>query len=273
MPLDPYPILSPLARTLPGALGREVPLVLAFASHVYEIVDGETHAQSGRQALLEAIDRDLDAIAVGNAPALPVCEALTRLVHARSLPLALFRDLVDAAREDLNTPRYASFPELMSHVRGAATPIGRLALHLCGTATARHLALSDGLCCALWLAGMLRDVPRDFARGRLYLPLEDLERYRVTEDEIAARRPTGRWRALMTFEIERARKMLQAGAPLGRILRGRAGFNTRLLVLGAERILKKLHDTPGDVFARRPEIVGRDWPYLVARAVFPSYRP
>lgn len=271
MPPDPYPILSPLARTLPRWLGREVALVLSFASQVRKIVDDEMH--SARLTKLQAIDRDLDAIAAGDAPALPACEPLARLIDTRSLPLTPFRQLLGAAREDLSPARFAGFPDLMSHVRSAATPIGRLVLHLCDTATARHLALSDGLCCALWLTAMLRDVPRDFAHGRLYLPLDDLERYRVTEDEIAARRLSGRWRALMMFEIERARKMLQAGAPLGRILPGRVGFNTRLLVLGAERILKKLHEAQGDVFTKRAEIVGRDWPYLVARALLPSYRP
>jgi squalene synthase HpnC len=273
MPVDDYGSLSRLTRPLPRPLGRELALVVSFAGHVRQLVDGRTRAATDRLAELDQLEHDLDAIAAAGDAQTECGRALASVIRARSLPLAPLRDLLCAAREDLATSRYASFGELMVHVRRAANPIGRVALILCDAATPRHLALSDGLCCGLWLTGMLRDVPRDFARGRLYLPLDDLERYRVTEDEIAAGQSTGRWRALMMFQIERTRKMLQAGASLGRNLPGRVGFDARLLILAGERILKKLHATQGDVFTGRPEITKSDWPYLVARALVPSYRP
>lgn len=273
MPVDHYPSLSRLTRTLPRSLGRELALVLSFADRIRDIVDGGMLTLTERLAELDRIQHDLDAIAAATNPALPLCRTIASVVTARSLPLEPFRDLLSAAREDLTTARYGSFAELMVHVRRAANPIGHLALHLCDAATPRNLALAGGLSCGVWLTGMLRDVPREFAQGRLYLPLDDLARHRVAEDGIAAHQSTGGWRALMMFEIERARKMLQAGAPLGRILSGRVGFHTRLLVLGAERILKKLHEGRGDVFARRPEIAKGDWPYLFGRALVPSYRP
>jgi squalene synthase HpnC len=273
MPVDHYPSLSRLTRTLPRPLGRELALVLSFADRIRDIVDGGTLTPTERLAELDRIQHDLDAIAAATHPALPLCRAIASVVTARSLPLEPFRDLLSAAREDLTTARYGSFGELMVHVRRAANPVGRLALHLCDAATPRHVALSDGIACGLWLVGMLRDVPRDFARGRLYLPMDDMERYHVAETQIANRQATGGWRPLMMVEIERTRKMLQAGAPLGRILPGRAGFDLRLLVVGGERILKKLYEAQGDVFTRRPQIEKQDWLYLIGRALFPSYRP
>jgi squalene synthase HpnC len=273
MPVDDHPTLSLLICTLPRPLGRELALVLSFAGHLRDIVDAGTRASHDRLAELERIRNDLDAIAGEVDPTLPPCRALAPVVRARCLPVEPLQDLLSAAREDLTSPRYDGFGDLMVHVRRAANPIGRLALHLCDAAAPRSLALSDGLSCGVWLTGMLRNIPRDLARGRLYLPLDDLTRHRVTEDQIAARQATGGWRALMMFEIERARRMLQAGAPLGRVLEGRVGFDTRLLVLAAERILKKLHEAPDDVFTRRPELTKGDWPYLVGRALVPSHRP
>jgi squalene synthase HpnC len=270
MSLDDHATLSRLAHSLPRPLARDIAPVLAFTGHVREIVQ---HARGDPLAQLNRLRLDLDAIAAGTCPAPPPCAALASVIERRSLPLEPLRDLLVAACDDLTTARYGSFGELMVHARRAANPIGRLVLHLCNAASPRHLALSDGLCCGLWLTCMLRDVPGDFEQGRLYLPLEDLARYRVVETQIAARQASGGWRALMMFEIERARKMLQAGAPLGRILQGRVGFDARLLVVGGERVQQKLHEMQGDVFTRRPEIDKRDWPYLLGRALIPSYRP
>ena len=72
---------------------------------------------------------------------------------------------------------------------------------------------------------------------------------------------------MMRAQIERARKMLQAGAPLGKVLKGRMGLELRLIILGGERILKKLHDSGGDVFRRRPVLNWRDWIYMSWRAL------
>jgi squalene synthase HpnC len=267
------PSLSFLTRALPRPIGREVALVLSFAGAVREVADRGMLTQADRLAQLDDIRKDLDAIAAGASPDRPSLQSLGSVISVRALPLGPFRDLLSAAADDIAAPRYGTFGELMIHVRRAANPIGRLVMHLCDSGSPRNLALSDGLASSLWLTGMLRDIPRDYAGGRLYLPLEDMERYHVSESQIANHQAAGGWRALMMSEIERVRKMLQASAPLGRILAGRVGFEARLLVMGAERILKKLHDAQGNVFSRRPVITKADWPYLVGRALFPSYRP
>jgi len=180
-------------------------------------------------------------------------------------------DLLHAARDDVTITRYRSFGELMPHVRRSANPIGRLLLHLSGTAPPRSLALSDGVCSSLWLIGVLRDLPLDYAKGRLFLPLEEMERYGVKETQIAGHDGGGGWGPLMLFQIERARKMLQAGASLGQD--GCFGFRARALIIAGERLLKKLHEARGDVFRSRPVLGVHDWPYIFGRALFPRLRP
>jgi phytoene/squalene synthetase len=94
-----------------------------------------------------------------------------------------------------------------------------------------------------------------------------MARHGITEQRIAARDAGGAWASFMQQQIERARRMLQAGAPLGRVLRGRVGMELRMIVLGGERILKQLHDARGDVFRHRPVLRRGDWVYMVVRAL------
>jgi phytoene/squalene synthetase len=136
-----------------------------------------------------------------------------------------------------------------------------------GETDPRNLAYSDGVCSALQLINFLQDVAIDYAKGRIYVPVDELQRFGIAEAQFASGDMAGRWRPFMRFQIERARRILQAGAPLGRVLKGRVGLELRMIVLGGERILKKLHAADGDVFRQRPVLRKLDWAYMFARAV------
>jgi phytoene synthase len=94
-----------------------------------------------------------------------------------------------------------------------------------------------------------------------------MKRYGVTEQHIAERRCDDAWRTLIQFQIDRARGMLQAGAPLGRTLPGRIGLEIRATVQGGLRILEKLERTHCDMFNHRPILKWHDWPVIMARAL------
>jgi phytoene/squalene synthetase len=94
-----------------------------------------------------------------------------------------------------------------------------------------------------------------------------MARHGISERAIAAREAGAAWSRFMRHQIERARRMLQAGAPLGRVLKGRVGMELRMIVLGGERILRKLDDAQGNVFAHRPRLQGTDWIYMLLRAL------
>ncbi|WP_374348992.1 phytoene/squalene synthase family protein, partial [Chitinimonas sp.] len=110
----------------------------------------------------------------------------------------------------------------------------------------------------------------DWQKGRVYLPQDELARMGVTEAQIAAGRLDDNWRALMHYQLDRTRRILLAGAPLGRQLPGRLGVEIRLTVLGGAAILKKLEASGFDVFGQRPTLGKRDWPRLLYGALFPS---
>jgi squalene synthase HpnC len=259
-----FPVAS---LVLPARLRPPVATIYRFAREADDIADEGDAAPADRLAALDERLAELSRIESGATPESALYQALAETIRAHDLPLVPFRDLLDAFRQDVTKTRYADFGEVMHYCRRSANPVGRILLHLFGHSEPRSLALSDGICSALQLTNFLQDVAGDYARGRIYLPLDELARFRVDEGMIANGDGGPRWQALMRFQIERTRRMLQAGAPLGRVLDGRIGLELRLIVMGGARILEKLSAVDGDVFRRRPFLRPLDAPLLLWRAL------
>jgi squalene synthase HpnC len=267
VPVDHYENFPVASRLLPRRLRHPVELIYAFARRADDFADEGERPDADRLADLEGFRSELRRIESGAEPATPLFRNLAGIVREHRLPLQAFHDLLDAFTQDVTKKRYADFGEVMDYCRRSANPVGRLLLHLFGAATPRNLALSDGICSSLQLINFLQDVAVDYRKGRIYLPQEDLARYRIGEEQIGRGDSGGMWRPLMLAQVERARKMLQAGAPLGLALPGRIGLEIRMIVLGGERILRKIHESGGDVFRRRPVLDSRDWAAMLWRAL------
>jgi squalene synthase HpnC len=260
-----FPVASVL---LPARLRAPVEAIYHFAREADDIVDEGDATPQARLAALDARLLELDRIKRGEVPELPLYRELAVQAAAHRLPIQPLRDLLDAFRQDVTKTRYADFGELVHYCRRSANPIGRLLLHLYGETAPRSLAMSDGICSALQLINFLQDVDSDYRdRGRIYIPQDEMARFGITDQDIARRAPSPAWRRLMNFQRDRARRMLQAGAPLGRVLRGRIGLELRSIVMGGDRVLEKLHAADGDVFGARPVLRGLDWPLVFWRAL------
>jgi phytoene/squalene synthetase len=133
-----------------------------------------------------------------------------------------------------------------------------------------NLAASDAICTGLQLANFWQDIAIDWKKDRVYLPQEDLRRFGVTEAQIAEGRVDNRWRALLAFEVARARNLLQSGRPLTRALPWRLGLELSAIISGGLRILDRIDAVGGDVFTRRPVLATRDWMHVAWRALFPE---
>lgn len=251
---------------LPRKMRRAVHAIYHFARYADDVADEGDAGPAERLAELDRLEADLDRIAAGEPPRIELMAPLAAAIAAHALPSQPFRDLLSAFRQDVAKTRYQNFAELVDYCRRSANPVGRLMLALYGESDARSLAQSDGICTALQLINFWQDAAVDWGKGRVYLPQEDLARFGVDEAQIAAGRFDAKWRALMLYQTERTRKMLQAGAPLGRTLRGRLGLELRLIVMGGDRILHKLHASGGDVFGQRPKLGVGDWIYMMWRA-------
>lgn len=252
---------------LPRRLRSAVHVIYRFARHADDLADEGDALAAERLDALWQLDAELDRIRAGQPPQTPLMQDLAGVVDRHGLPLSPFYDLLSAFRQDVVKTRYQNFPELMDYCRRSANPVGRLMLALYGETDTRSLAMSDGICSALQLINFLQDVAVDWRKGRVYLPEEDLQRFRVSEAQIAAGDAGGLWTPMMLKQIERARRLLEAGAPLGRRLHGRIGLELRLIILGGDRILFKLHQQGGNVFDSRPVLGWRDWLTMLWRAV------
>src|SRR5438874_8506940 len=123
-------------------------------------------------------------------PSHPVFIALAPTIRAFDIPAQPFRDLLAAFRHDQTVHRYPTWQDVLGYCRYSANPVGRLVLYLCGYRDAERQALSDFTCTALQLVNFWQDVSLDYEKGRIYLPLQDLERYGVKENDIATTQNT-----------------------------------------------------------------------------------
>jgi len=267
VPIEHYENFPVASLLLPAAEREPVAVIYRFARSADDFADEGDAAPAERLARLDAYRVELRRIARGEAPREPLFADLARLVRSRGLPLEPLHDLLDAFSQDVVKQRYANFGELREYCRRSANPVGRLLLHLFGAATPDNLAQSDAVCSALQLANFWQDVAIDHSKGRIYLPQDDMARFGVSEKHVAEGRCDDAWRALIGFEIDRTRAMMQSGAPLGRSLPGRVGLEIRATVQGGLRVLDKLAAAGGDVFRRRPVLQWYDWPLLLWRAL------
>lgn len=259
-----FPVASFL---LPMRLRRPIGLIYAFARNADDFADEGDLPPEQRLALLDGYRRQLNRIGAGETPEDPLFAALAEIIGEYSLPIQLFHDLLDAFSQDVVKTRYEHLGEVMDYCRRSANPIGRLLLHLYGETDARNLAYSDAICSALQIINFLQDVAIDYRKNRIYLPQDEMRKFHVSEQQIAAGNAEGPWWPFMQFQIERARRLLQSGAPLGLTLKGRIGLEMRSIIAGGETILRKLHRHQGDMFQHRPVLRPWDWAYMTYRAV------
>jgi squalene synthase HpnC len=256
-----FPVAS---RLLGRRARRHLLAIYGFARLVDDIGD---EAEGDRLALLDWADEELDRVYAGQGPEHPVMRALAPTVRECALPAEPFRRLIEANRSDQAVTRYDSFDELLDYCRLSAAPVGELVLHVFGAATTERLALSERICAGLQVTEHLQDIAEDYARGRVYLPADDLARFGCDEDDLRAATATPELRALIAFEADRARALLAHGAPLARRLSPRPGLAVAAFVAGGRAALDALARAGYDVLAERARPTRRGFAASFARGV------
>ncbi len=258
---------SPALLLLPRHLRAPVQIMHRFVQSARTIARAGGQEPQERLAALHEYEFELDRIATGTVPQAPLFRELASIVAQRHLPLAPFHSLLAACRDDAAQTTYADFGALMDYCRRAANPVGRLMLALVGDDNPRHQAYADALCTGLQFVQLLRRVGADFAQGRVYLPQDELRRHGILRQHLHGDFTTPLWETFMRAQIERARRLLQAGAPLGLALPGRAGFAVRMIVAGGERILRKLHAAPAAALGKPVRLGAWDGAVTLGRAL------
>jgi len=262
-----FPVAS---RVLGRRVRTHLLAIYGFARLVDEIgdapIDGDASAQGGvstqadasaRLAALDRLEVELDRALRGEAAsspqaAHPLLGRLGESARACGLQREPFVRLIEANRMDQRVARYATWEQLRGYCALSADPVGELVLGVFGAATPERIALSDAICTALQLTEHLQDVAEDLARGRVYLPREDLQRFGCEERELAAAHAGAPLRQVLAFEVDRARALFAQGAPLIGQLHGRAKLAVAAFLAGGLAALEAIERAGYDVLAGPP---------------------
>jgi squalene synthase HpnC len=215
--------------------------------------------------LLDEWENELNACYAGH-PRHPVFVALAETVREFAIPKQPFSDLLKAFRQDQTITRFPTFQDVLDYCCYSANPVGHLVLYLCGYRDTERQALSDFTCTALQLANFWQDVTPDYAKGRIYLPQEDLQKFGVSEPDIATERNTAAFCAMMQFEVTRAREWFERGLPLIKQVDQQLAVDLELFSRGGQEILNAIEKQKFAVLGRRPAIAKPRKLALVLRA-------
>lgn len=259
-----YENFSVASWFLPERLRQHFFNVYAYCRISDDLGDEVGNAAQSLQ-LLDEWESELNACYNGS-PRHPVFVALAETVRRFEIPKHEFADLLSAFRQDQTVTRYETFHDVLGYCRNSANPVGHLVLYLCGYCDGERQGLSDYTCTALQLANFWQDISVDYAKGRIYLPLEDLRRFGVSEQEIRNSQNTPSFREMMKFEVGRAREWFAQGMPLAGKVNRELAIDIELFSRGGMEILRAIERQGYAVLGRRPAISKARKLGLVARA-------
>ena len=245
-------------RFLPKPQRKALYAIYAFCRVTDDLVDEgaspaqDTGADSIKPVLeqLKAWRAELDACFRGEASH-PVTVAMTQTIQTFRIPQAYFEELLTGVEMDLVKSRYATFAELQQYCYRVAGVVGLMCIEVFGYSRPESRTYAERLGTAFQLTNILRDLGSDAARGRIYLPREDLLRYGYTEADLLDRRVTPAFRALMRFEVARAREFYAAARAVLPVQDRRAMLPAEIMTAIYRRILERIEATNYDVFSRR----------------------
>jgi squalene synthase HpnC len=239
-------------RLLPPRPRDHLRRAYAYARFVDDVGDC---ARGDRLALLDFIDEDVRALFVraqppSDRPTLPIVRDMAAVVAECELPPDPLLDLIEANRVDQLVSAYETFDDLLDYCRLSAAPVGRIVLHIAGSATERNVVDSDAVCAALQVLEHCQDVREDAVAGRVYLPAADLRAAGVHRTELEAHSTSSRLRQVIAQQVDRAAAMLREGRPLVRRLSGWSRLAVAGYVAGGLATVDALRRADYDVLAR-----------------------
>jgi phytoene synthase len=209
----------------------------------------------------------IDALA-GKFDAFPAWPAFHDTVARYSIPHEYFFQVIEGVKSDLEPRRLATFEDLYRYCYQVASVVGLSIIHVFGFDSPAALPLAEKCGIAFQLTNILRDIGEDAARGRIYLPAEDLDRFGVSPADLEAGHRTDAFVHLMQFEAARARAYYSESAPLIDLVHKRSRPGLRALIAIYSRLLERIEARNYDVFSRRVSLSSIEKCGIVLRAWF-----
>jgi squalene synthase HpnC len=238
-----FPVAS---RFVSKELRKYVWTIYAFARIADDYADEPGFTVAERMDNLNQWEQYLDECYNGN-PTHRVFAALAEIVERFQIPQELFRNLLTAFRADVTIKRYGTYEDVLAYCRNSANPVGRLVLLLFNYRSETMMHLSDSICTALQLTNFWQDVSVDLLKDRIYLPLEDLEEFGYSEQDLLEHKVNEPFGNLMAFQVRRAAELFAEGKPL-------LSMELKLTWISGMKILQKIHKQHYDVLTKRPAL-------------------
>ncbi|MFF1374698.1 squalene synthase HpnC [Streptomyces sp. NPDC058308] len=203
-------------------------------------------------SLLDAVEADLGKVFDGADPGHPLVRALRPAVERGTLTVEPFLGLLEANRQDQRVTHYETYDDLVAYCALSANPIGRLVLAITGTESPERIRRSDAVCTGLQIVEHIQDVAEDLRRGRIYLPVEDMKQFHVSESDLSRPTAGASVRALVAYETERVRCLLNEGTPLVGSVHGRLKLLLAGFVAGGRAAVRAIVAAGYDVLPGPP---------------------
>ena len=249
-------------RTLPSAKRRAIYAVYAFCRYCDDAADENLPPDEKRRLLEQTRNRLRDQSLSSQDP---VFVALENVIRDFGIPRRYFEDVIRGVETDLEVSRFQTFDDLRDYCYLVASTVGLICIEIFGydDPVASEYAVDFGI--AMQLTNIMRDVKEDAERDRIYLPLDDIDRFGYSEQDLMNGRNNDNFRSLMDFEAARARRYFDSGARLFPLLSRESRACAAVLHQLYSRILDRMESSGYDVFERRIGLSAGEKLLLVAR--------
>lgn len=259
-----FPVASFL---IPKIKRNDIAIVYWFARTADDIADeGQFPANERISALNEFEENFIDSLKHKYAD--NKFKILSDVVVRNNLSPEYFIDLLSAFKQDALKKRYNNFDEVLDYCKRSANPVGRIVLNIFNIFDEKAYRYSDLICTALQLTNFYQDVEIDYAKGRIYFPLDEMNHFQVTENMFEMKENNHNFSALLKHSVNRTRDFFTEGKNLYRFLKGRLKLEIKWTVAGGEKILSKIENNKYQIFGKRPKLNKTDFISILLKSIF-----
>ncbi|MEL0055759.1 MAG: squalene/phytoene synthase family protein [Methylophilaceae bacterium] len=244
---------------------NDILVLYQFARECDDIADNENFKVDQRKKILDEYQKNIKQLFTKNdKPKLFI--NLQQVSIKYNLNINLFKNFMRGFYQDLSKTRYKSFDEIIQYCHLLACPAGEMVLTIFNKNTKKNISLSNNICIALAMIGMVQDIQKDYKKGRVYIPVNYFKKFNLKEEDIQHHNFNNHWELFKIEWLGLIKNYLNKGKPLIKNLDGRLKFQIKLLLLACDLLIKKL-SYKQNLFINAPRLSKLDWSLLGIRAL------
>ena len=244
---------------------NDILVLYQFARECDDIADNENFKVDQRKKILDEYKKNIkELFAKNDKPKLFI--SLQQVSIKYNLNINLFKNFMRGFYQDLSKTRYKNFDEIVQYCNLLACPAGEMVLTIFNKNTKKNISLSNNICIALAMIGIVQDIQKDYKKGRVYIPINFFKKFNLKEEDIEHHNFNNHWELFKIEWLGLIKNYLNQGKPLIKNLDGRLKFQIKLLLLACDLLIKKL-SYKQNLFYNAPRLSKLDWSLLGIRAL------